>query len=41
MAKKGLPTQGAAAVLKGWSDANAMVIKSGKKTRKNKTVKKK
>lgn len=40
MAKKGLPVQGARAVLKSWSDANAMIVKnSGKKTAK-KTAKK-
>ena len=34
MAKKGLPAQGARALIKAWSDANADMIAAKKKTAK-------
>lgn len=41
MAKKGLPKQGARALLNSWSDANAMVIKNSSKKAAKKSAKKK
>lgn len=41
MTKKGLPKQGTRALLKSWSDANAMVVKNSSKKATKKSAKKK